>query len=340
MKKTVIILLLSLVTNFCFSQDSTNTVTINSQTIQKIQEDIQEIRRDQLNYKIEKDLLKETYGSLKDTYASNYTTVQIIISLILGLFAILGYLGLKGIINLKKEYDSELVKIKDLKTTFETNLKELKESQEKVKGQIESIDTINEVQSKKIKILEIKEKVGSWVNQNGYQRALDYIAIGLELAQDDFELLLLRAYSLFKLRRYAESIEAHKKVLLVDADNQSIIQNLSELYLIVGQIDNYTNLTKEKLEFIKMHSEGLFQYFEAFKFFLQNNTAELKKTILEFIDKQDLSISKNYIANWNFLDLYDFLKSKPEKPEKTLLINFTNYLKGGMTGLQMKEQLK
>ncbi|MEK6744629.1 MAG: hypothetical protein AABZ15_13530 [Nitrospirota bacterium] len=55
--------------------------TIAESDFYKIKDDIQEIRRDQLNYKIEKDLLKETYST-------NYQTINFMISLAL-LFLVL-----------------------------------------------------------------------------------------------------------------------------------------------------------------------------------------------------------------------------------------------------------
>ena len=79
---------------FGHSNDSAE-IAINKRAIEFLQNDIKEVRRDQLNYQIEKNLLKEAYSS-------NYTTIQIIISIILGIFAILGYLGIKSITSLKK----------------------------------------------------------------------------------------------------------------------------------------------------------------------------------------------------------------------------------------------
>lgn len=332
MKYIYLLLLTILFVDNISAKDTLNLVQDHSHSIEQLQNDVKEIRRDQLNYTIEKDLLKETYSS-------NYTTVQIIISLILGIFAILGYLGLKGIISLKKEYDFELVKLKDLKSEFELKLNDLSNSQERVKEQIITIDSLNEEQNKKIKLLEIKEKAGSLYSQKNYQRALDYVAIGLELAKEDIELLICRAVSLLKLRNYPESIEAHKKLATIDSSNGAVILNLAELFLIVGQFDNYDELLKTKGEFFKSDNNALLTYFEAFKFFKQGNTADLKKTISVFVEKEDLSINKNHVGNWDFVELYDSIKSNDNSNDKTLFVNFTNYLKGNMPGLQIKSML-
>lgn len=329
MRQIILILLFFLTANLCYSKDSTNIVSNDRQLYEKIQDDIKEIRRDQLNYKIEKDLLKETYSS-------NYGRIQIIISLMLGVFAVLGYLGLKGILALKKEYDSELEKLRELKKDFELKLKELTASQEVVKNQITTINVLNEEQNKKIKLLEIKEKVISLYSQKFYQRALEYVAIGLDMVSDDIELLRMKALSLLKSRNYPESIEAHKKILIIEPTNASIVSNLAELYLIVGQIDNYTNLTKEKKELFK---PNLYPYFAAIKLFLENKSTELRELISDFIKQEDQTINKNYLGAWGLEEFYELLNPKPSTKDKELLIKFANYLKGEISGQQIKTLL-
>ena len=195
---------------------------------------------------------------------------------------------------------------------------------------------MNEEQNKKIKILEIKEKAGSLFSQKNYHRALDYVAIGLELSKDDIELLIYRAFSLFQLRNYPEAIEAHKFAYGIDPTNSSLIKNLAELYLIEGHIEKYNELIGEKGEHFKSDSNSLLTYFETFKFFKQKKFAEMKKVISEFIEKDDLTINKNHIGNWKFDDLYEAIKSIENSTDKTLFINFTNYLKGNVPGMQIK----
>jgi hypothetical protein len=56
--------------------------------IQKLEDNVSEVRRDQLNYKIEKDLLKETFSS-------NYQTINIVLAIVLGIFTIVGFLELE-----------------------------------------------------------------------------------------------------------------------------------------------------------------------------------------------------------------------------------------------------
>ena len=331
MRLTIIILVTFLTSINCYSQDSLLNRDENSQEISRLKDDVQEIRRDQLNYKIEKDLLKETYSS-------NYTTIQIVISLILGLFAVLGYLGLKGITSLKREYDLELTKIREIKADFELKLKELSAAQTKVEKQIVSIDTLNEQQSLKIKLLEIKEKASTYFNQKAYRRSIEYAAVGLEINKDDIELLRFRAYSLLKLKSYGESIEAHKKLLLTDPTDSISITNLAELYLFVNQVENYDKLVGEKSEYFTTTNSQLLTYFEALKIY-QHNEEHLINFLKGFMKTQDLTITKNRLDNWGLEDLFDLLKDRPNSKAKTLLTNFVSYLNGTVSGQQFVELL-
>jgi len=67
--------------SFSQSLDSLKNTGNNFNYLEK---QIQEIRRDQLNYKIEKDILKEVYSS-------NIATINLVITLILAVFGIIGF---------------------------------------------------------------------------------------------------------------------------------------------------------------------------------------------------------------------------------------------------------
>lgn len=75
--------------------------TVSKSELNKLKNEITEIRRDQLNYKIEKELMKEIYQS-------NFKTINILITSVLGLFGFLGFFGLRDISSLQKKYQDEL----------------------------------------------------------------------------------------------------------------------------------------------------------------------------------------------------------------------------------------
>lgn len=320
------------------TNDAIAITSANSVTIEQLQNQISEIQRDQLNYKIEKDLLKETYST-------NYATIQLVITIILAvstiLGAILGYFGVNNINNLKKEYEVELTKIRELKADFETKLQELTTSQKKVEGELQIINTRNEEQDKKIKLLEIKEKIVSRIKEKNYPRAFQYVGIGLDMVNDDYELLTTRALLFIKLKDYPAAIESYKQVISMQTISDPVtILNYAEVYLLAGLIDNYDNLVAQYPAYF-MGNNTVSTYLQAFKFYLQNNIAESKNLMRDFINRCDpsvLQLTVTYTGTWDYEDLYDFLnRILSITPEKILLIQFTNYLRGAITGEQMNQ---
>src|SRR5438876_10467 len=89
-------------TLFAWPNEAAAQVTsTNDATIRRLEEQLSEIRRDQLNYRIEKDLLKETYSS-------NYQIVNGALAFFLTAASIIGFLGIRDINALKKDYMAEL----------------------------------------------------------------------------------------------------------------------------------------------------------------------------------------------------------------------------------------
>jgi hypothetical protein len=102
MKRTIIVssLFLSIILIDPFSEcltqgkDNKDIVSILNR-LDRIETNLVETRRDQLNYRIEKDLLKETFSS-------NYQTINIVLTIVLALFTVVGYLGIRDIGAIKK----------------------------------------------------------------------------------------------------------------------------------------------------------------------------------------------------------------------------------------------
>lgn len=315
--------------------------------VNKLSDEVKEIRRDQLNYKIEKDLLKETYAAnyqtLKESFASNYQTISIIIALIMAFITIigtiLGYIGFNGISNIKKEYENELQKLRDIKEGFESKLKELVSTQLEVKGKLESVSSINEEQNKKIQLLELKEKANSYIRNKDYQRAIEYIDIGVDISPNDVELLILKSGCLSRLAKvnYPESIAINKKILSIDPNNKLAINNLAELFLFEEKFDSYEELIKDEKAYFVSDSDALMIYLESLKSYMKNEGANLISLIDRLLQKQHFQ-SKEFFR-WDFDDLEIALTSKPASREKDILMKFTRYLKGSFDGMELKKML-
>jgi hypothetical protein len=107
------------------SKESENENVSNETRISALEVQLKEIRRDQLNYQIEKDLLKETYST-------NLQSINTTLTIVLGLFSIIGFLGINNIQTIKKEYLSELEKLRQTTADFQRRAKDLQQKQDAI----------------------------------------------------------------------------------------------------------------------------------------------------------------------------------------------------------------
>ena len=147
---------------------------------------ISEIRRDQLNYQIEKDLIRETYKA-------NYDRINLLITFVLGLIGILGFLGIRDINSIKKQFTSELDNLSNLRNNFQTKIKELDQTKAKYDSSIAEITQTNIEQNKKLQVIEIKEKINKCLREKEITRAFEYCVVALELSPNDTNLLRTKA---------------------------------------------------------------------------------------------------------------------------------------------------
>ena len=94
----------------------TNNNSFKSE-VNNLKHEIEILKRDQLNYQIEKDLLK-------DAYSNNYDKLNLFITGILLLFGFFGVLGIRDINSIKKEHKDELEKLKSLQVDLESKSKD------------------------------------------------------------------------------------------------------------------------------------------------------------------------------------------------------------------------
>ena len=139
--------------------------------------DIEILRRDQVNYRIEKDMLKEVYSS-------NLQAINMATTIALGVIGLLGYLGIRSIKEVKLDYTSELNELKKLKADFEMELQSLVGKQKEFENKISELAVTNEKQDRRLKVLELTEKVAELMKGKQWQWALQYIPLGLEIDKD------------------------------------------------------------------------------------------------------------------------------------------------------------
>ncbi|MFA4828934.1 MAG: hypothetical protein WC855_06035 [Thermodesulfovibrionales bacterium] len=299
-------------------------ISVNNPEFQKLKDNVSEIRRDQLNYKIEKDLLRETFSS-------NYQTINVVLAIVLGIFTIIGVLGIRDISTIRKDYLKEFDNLSNLRKDFEFEVKKFMDEQEKIKENYLQIIKTNEEQSKRIKVLELQEKISAAIKDSNYKQALEYVKIALELDHKNTGVLLKKASCFWKLNDLPKTVAVYKKILDLESDNPTAIVNSLELYLILKQFENFNALhEKHKLLIDSKGGEtGLKTYYKILEFYQLKKYDELKAFFKGFL--QALPQGKQKLFNWDFSDLLKFIQSKPIDDGKKLIDIYISVAKGELS---------
>ena len=197
-----------------------------------LERQLEEVRRDQLNYEIERDLLKETFSS-------NLQTVNVVVTIILATFAILGFLGVRSIGHTRQEFRDELHQVRELRSRSESRLSEIESHQKLAQSRLDEVAELNTEQDQRLKLLEIQERAAALQSAGEYARALEYIAIGLGSDSDNEALLELKRRSLGSLKRTVEWASVLEHLLTLDPKNGSAGPDLCEFHLLQGHRDQY-----------------------------------------------------------------------------------------------------
>lgn len=282
---------------------------------------VEMVRRDQLNYRIEKDLLKEAFSS-------NLQTINLVLTLVLGVFAVLGYLGFKGISNIKTQYDAELAELRRLKGTLEAEIGKVTAEQEAVNENIGRLTKESEEQERRLKVLEIKEKVSQLIEAKKYSLALEFCDAGLAMDPENVNLLNGKGLCHMKFRQFSLADEALTKVLVIAPQNTAATTNLAELYLLTERLadfDTFAAVNKEAL--IKQRRGLLYDYFQLLR-------AVVRKDLTEAISiaKSKLLVLREgpmpRLGTWGFDEARWYVQQMPAGPLRTLAANVIFFLDG------------
>jgi tetratricopeptide (TPR) repeat protein len=317
--------------SFCNEND---TIKISGQQtsteISDLQNEVKEIRRDQLNYLIEKNLLKETYSS-------NYQTINIVITLILGIFVVLGYLGIRDINNIKESYATKLKELVVIQNELEKQSKELLQTKEKSEKSISDLLIKSDEQNKKIKVLEIKEKIINLIGKNNFTSALEYIGVGLDIVPLDIELLRNKGFANFKLLNYSDSINAYEKLISIEKGDSNAIMDLAELYLCTEDLKKYGEIvTNNKSVFNSEANSPVFSYLQAFYFYKGNEIEKLLSTMINYIKNIENEDEKKIRTSWSFADVRLNIKKEEDTKLKINLLSFISFLEGTISIKELK----
>lgn len=326
MKKIILLI-------FCFNificygetKDTLNCIKLKRE-IENLENQVKEVRRDQLNYSVEKNLLKETYSS-------NYEQTNQVITIILGIIGLFGYLGLRDINSIKKEYKAELERLNKLKSDLEQKINSISNTQIKYEKEVAEIIAQNEEQNTKIKLLELNQKIKKLSVEKKYPAALENCLIALQLDPNNIPILLHKALIYTFTRSYGDAIETYKKIIELDPKNDTPIMNLAEVYIFTKQHDKSQKIIDSNSDiFNTLNGEHAMIIFNALKLYNGKFTKELKEEIKAQVGKNDLKSKTEILTFWGLREAITYIDSEKDSVEKEIMENYILYLQGKLTG--------
>ena len=297
--------------------------------LQQVDESLREVRRDQLNYKVEKDLLKEAY-------ASNLQTVNIVIALVLGtltvILTVLGFLGIRSIAAIRQEFRHELERLAGLRTQFEDKFRNFDSRLTEAKTKFDEIAGVTKSQEQRLRVLEIQEKVGSLLSQKNYRRALEYIEVGLGLVPDDVTLLRQQVGTFMGLNRLAEALRPAERILDLEPNDPSTICNTIELYLLNLRIPDAEALLLRYRELLTTFAGPyLSWYFTALKYYLEGNEEKLRGHLVTHPVESPPQKEPRIKTSWSFSEARGVIVPRPDSLLKELILKVLEFLEGNLS---------
>lgn len=316
--KYCFIILIFLNAHLAYSNpDSTVSSIVNK--LEQLDTRVEQIKRDQLNYLIEKDLIKETYSN-------NYDRINIFLTFILGLFGLLSFLGFRDVNTIKKEYKEELEKLRTLQTTIESKSTSFELAKKKYDEEIEKIVNQNEEQNKKIKALELKEKIIQLYSNNNFNDAMEYCVIALELDPTNVALLLVKAAIYSKRNDYSGAMDTYEKVLSIGSKDFTAVANLTELYY-AAKLSDKAKLIREKYAEVFTSRREVSELLDVFEAYNLKDVESFIDLVIEKIDKEDMQ-SKRQRIQWDFSEYEHFLSKESITQKRKIVEQYIQYLKG------------
>lgn len=288
--------------------------------------DIEILRRDQINYRIEKDILKEAYSS-------NLQVIDKAITIALAVIGVFGYLGLRSIKELKFDYTKELDDLKKLKINFEVELQSFVNKQKEFEIKIVDLAATNEKQDNRLKVLELTEKVGELIRNKQWKWALQYIPVGLEIDPNNIPLLTQKSFCHGQMGEFTSAIDACKKIIELEPKNSQTKANLLEYLAISGQKiefeNSYATYKAEIDQFASQFVNG--SLIDYFKILLSLVTGDLKTSISNldaFMKQYPVVGTRKHFENWSFDEVHNSALKFPPGSQKDLLVTTVQYFNG------------
>ncbi|PZR23444.1 MAG: hypothetical protein DI539_03210 [Flavobacterium psychrophilum] len=335
MKKIIFLFYLSFFTNLIFADTIKPNERINriELDVKDINRNLKQLEANQLNYRIEKDLLKETYSN-------SYEKLNLVITIVLGVIGVLGYLGLKDIATIKKEYEVELGKLRKIESEFNLKTKEFDTDKKKFDEDLKSIIKENEEQSRKIKFIELKDKVRVLIKEKSLTSALEFANAALQIVNDDVELLNQKGVIFCRLNQMKEAVDIFNSALEIMPTDSVTIMNTAECLYFANEVTRAKKIITEHQKMFNDINDGdLLKLFEAIEHYHLGNTERLIDIAREFVNVENLDLMQKRFNGWELEEAKYFMFHQEKSLAKTITQNIIWYLDGQISGKVLFERL-
>lgn len=294
-------------------------------------QDLALIRRDQLTYQIEKDLLKEAYSS-------SLSMINIVITLILGAFTVIGVLGVRSIENIRKEFRRELEQLISLKTSIEAKMQLVVSEIDDAKIKYAELVKVNEEQNGRLRLLEAQEKAASSMREKNYKHALKYIGVGLQVNEKDPVLNSLRYSCFLKLNQLSEAVGAIEFAIACDPDNRVHKSNLIEVSILLGELDKAKRIIEESREQVFTKEYVYLEwYFDALIAFMSGDVKLLIRILS--VHPVENPEEKARRMNWSYSEAINVLARMKGESGYRLIYQCLRFLSGECSLSELNDSL-
>ena len=303
--------------SLCSFAESERKAAVNSEIqqlhieLKNVGHDVEILRRDQINYTIEKDLLKEAYSS-------NIQTINLVITIVLGVLGVLGYLGIRSVKEIRTDYSVELEKLKTLKTQLVSEIETVRSRQKEVEGQVGDLAKTNEEQDRRLKVMELIEKISNLIRTKQWGWALKYLDIALGLDAENTLLLSQKASCHANQGELIAAIETLKKVLALEPQDSSEALNLLEFLALANQREEFEEIySRYKVAVDSANDGSLSVYLKALLRTVGGDLAAAKEMLQKFVEVQGAE-AKNYLGSWSFNEARTIISKIPAGEQRAV----------------------
>jgi len=299
-----------------------------------IEHKVKMIDANQLNYQIEKDLLKETYSD-------NYKLINLFVTIVLGIVAVFGYFGLRDVSKIKDKYESELNELRKVKDQFDQKSTEFDIKRKKIDKELAEIITVNQEQSQKIKFIELKEKGLSLYKNKDLSMSLEFVNAALSIQEFDTTCLHTKGRILIRLNQPQDALIAYRKAAEGNPEDSTSKYNYVECLYFVGQTEEAESFVAENKRLFESKLEGeLIEFFNVIKLYHESNLDGLKNIAKSYIQHDNLDALRGKLEGWDFDDAIYFAHYLPSSDLKTAIQNIIYYWANKIDGKTLLSKLE